>query len=1230
MSLAVLANHMASKGRNGDSMLVHMAPSEVAGLQALGLSHGITMTINPHTGLPEAFSFKKLLKSALPMIAGFALGPAGFGIVSSALGAGALVGGATALATGSLQKGIMAGLGAYGGASLGTALSSTGASAMNQAAVDATLAANPGLTAGEIAREMGTAGFTAPQIAASANPATAGIFDKFGAGIKALGTQAGRTEFMKQVGGGSGLLKAGYAAAAPILADQAVPTATPMPGGQYQGTIRPYKFDPFTKQWTAQPTYPAMPVNTAPAPAPAPQEEQPPGGMAGGGIVALATGGSAKPDLRTLVESQGVKIDDRFYDVNNPDYERNQQLLRRASDVLYGNIGANTDARDWTAIMAAGNPLAAAATATTAMYSDPKYKALNAQDLLSRGYLPEQADYTYKQMQDRVGATYDPNWTKGTAFEGKVNTPTYLEQLRKVEGDPEKLAAFNKQSWQQWGGDPRSMDAAKRPTETSLASSLRFGLPALMAPAGFGGYTPDAQRQYYNELLRKGYSDTQIRAMIPTMPRFAAGGSVGYAPGGPVLPSDVGTYTPEQKADLYNKFLSQGFNDAAIRQAAGQQTDADWQTLQQLAAQRGAPAVSGAERTVLTDPNWKSISGQTGIEGLNANIQNFVQQNPNVSYGQVQAAANQYGVDAADIRRALEAGGGSGGLQNVLTQADWRSRTGLTGLEGMNNNIQMWFAENPNATEAQIRQAMQGVNINDADIMRAMGKSVTDLAYKPPAPKPPVTGADTVTGGGADTVTGRGVDTVTGTTGMDTVYGGNDVLDRITLAELGTPGKVTQENLTMNQVRDIYEQGGGATEMPTVTRLGPNERVMTQNAVVNDLQAYLANNPNATSTEITAWGRANGVPDYQLRAAVNERRFNMMTGGSKSAYDYLMGRGAYPTTPFVPGGGPIMRPYSEVVGGESAMRRYVPTTPTRQTAQSAGTGTTGATNQAALDRLRSTFDRSIFSQSPEAKAAYYNSLLTAGYDDATIRAAINAPLDDNWLALQAIAARLRAGTTGGGGVSSARVTSGGASMGGGSSGAGVTGAGSSGTSTTGSGTPITDFLFGTQDASKVPVEDRTITRLQDRQPEVSEYDPNAYNYDVGSGYYHDSDTEDRDEDDEDTESKRAGGITTLAGAARGGQFNLGGYSDGGRLLRGPGDGVSDSIPATIGNRQPARLADGEFVIPARIVSEIGNGSTEAGARKLYAMMDRVQRARAKTTGKGKVAKNTRADKYLPA
>jgi hypothetical protein len=106
-----------------------------------------------------------------------------------------------------------------------------------------------------------------------------------------------------------------------------------------------------------------------------------------------------------------------------------------------------------------------------------------------------------------------------------------------------------------------------------------------------------------------------------------------------------------------------------------------------------------------------------------------------------------------------------------------------------------------------------------------------------------------------------------------------------------------------------------------------------------------------------------------------------------------------------------------------------------------------------------------------------------------------------------------------------------------------------------------------------------------------------------------------------------GGLASLAG---GGQSHLGDYSDGGRLLRGPGDGVSDSIPATIGNKRPARLADGEFVVPARIVSELGNGSTEAGARKLYAMMDRIQKGRKKSIGQGRVAVNSKAEKMLPA
>lgn len=93
-------------------------------------------------------------------------------------------------------------------------------------------------------------------------------------------------------------------------------------------------------------------------------------------------------------------------------------------------------------------------------------------------------------------------------------------------------------------------------------------------------------------------------------------------------------------------------------------------------------------------------------------------------------------------------------------------------------------------------------------------------------------------------------------------------------------------------------------------------------------------------------------------------------------------------------------------------------------------------------------------------------------------------------------------------------------------------------------------------------------------------------------------------------------------------YNLGGYASGGnpRLLRGPGDGMSDNIPATINDRQPARLADGEFVVPADVVSHLGNGSTEAGAKKLHDMMTEVRKAR---TGNPKQGKEINPNKFIP-
>jgi hypothetical protein len=100
--------------------------------------------------------------------------------------------------------------------------------------------------------------------------------------------------------------------------------------------------------------------------------------------------------------------------------------------------------------------------------------------------------------------------------------------------------------------------------------------------------------------------------------------------------------------------------------------------------------------------------------------------------------------------------------------------------------------------------------------------------------------------------------------------------------------------------------------------------------------------------------------------------------------------------------------------------------------------------------------------------------------------------------------------------------------------------------------------------------------------------------------------------------------------AQGGIAALGGeYAAGGKLLQGPGDGMSDSIPAVIKGPRPQRaaLAQGEFVVPADVVSHLGNGSTDAGAKQLYAMMDKIRHAR---TGNKKQGKQINPAKFLPA
>lgn len=209
MSLQHAAQHIASHGRGEDKVLVHMTPKEVAGLQALALSHGGSLTINPATGLPEA----GFLSSLLPAIAGIALN-AIFPGSGALIGLG--VGGATALATGSLSQGLMAGLGAYGGAGFGNALIGAGTAASTAPLMDVQAMLDPGISTAT----------AAPALAASPwdlmGKGLTSIFDSGSAGSAARNALLGQAANAKTgaeatgLGGWPGAIKSAGMLALPI------------------------------------------------------------------------------------------------------------------------------------------------------------------------------------------------------------------------------------------------------------------------------------------------------------------------------------------------------------------------------------------------------------------------------------------------------------------------------------------------------------------------------------------------------------------------------------------------------------------------------------------------------------------------------------------------------------------------------------------------------------------------------------------------------------------------------------------------------------------------------------------------------------------------------------------------------------------------------------------------------------------------------------------------------
>jgi hypothetical protein len=660
-----------------------------------------------------------------------------------------------------------------------------------------------------------------------------------------------------------------------------------------------------------------------------------------------------------------------------------------------------------------------------------------------------------------------------------------------------------------------------------------------------------------------GYSPGQLDFTQQSEPvvRMAEGGVPGYAGTDGSL---VGGYKPT-KDEIFNYFKTPGLSDA------------------QIAADMQKYGVSAAD-----------IANATGTQGQQGNYeQRFVKAvaTPTTDASEFLKATQTVGLQNQGLATAMQGAGLSAADQYALTHnlsdattnlgalkdTSFYKNLGYTtgtapgdqgGLEGLYSNINnaaSGLQKQINTGTLTVAQAQDlalaeanRIGVSLADINAATGKTIGTLF----TPKT-IVDKTTITGGG-------GNDTIVGGTGNDTLKGGtgNDTITTKKCEDgyhLSADGKTCIPNAPV--IIDWQPCATGYTWdrakqacVPSISAVQPTTETVDKStglitAPATTLPVGVSGNTGASiigggstvnpNGTITTSPVIPGIPVggftgmEQVRDAyekgggslgVNKNLFApktlkeiedryKLTGGSKQAYDYLMGKTPYDPTPFTKTG-EIMKPYWESVGRAPVnlkAKKYI-------------------------------FKDGKYELNPDYVKPSY---VQAGEKKAADKAAA--------------AETTKAGIASGKSI--------------------------------------------------------TVTDNQGNAEQATIREDGLY-YTSGGNKY----------DEKGVQVAAGGGLAalTMAGGGMSGQFDLGSYSDGGRLLRGPGDGVSDSIPATIGNKRPARLADGEFVVPARIVSELGNGSTEAGARKLYAMMDRVQAARKGSIGKGKVAKNSRADKYLPA
>ena len=1240
MSLHQLANHMSARGRGPDSTLVHMSPREVEGLQKLAVAHGTSLTINPDTGLPEAFS----LESLLPTLAGAALNYFLPGVgtaigevvgLGSAAGTGLAVGAATAALTGDLGKGLSAGLGAYGGAGITDSLAGMGAAQLGSQAVEEGV--------GQKLSDQ------ALQESVANRMASATMSDKVGAGL----SYAGSNPMSALKIGGKYLA----AAAAPLFAGEVGNTVQTVTKRPSTAMIRPYRYDPYEQTF----------------------EEGTPYAAAKGGLMGLAHGGAVRRfDEGGLTLDQMYKnVLGREADTGGRDFWKSQfgdtvdntELAAFRQSALGGTSTADKSAAQNFGIGNAGAGFAATAPVTPV--------GMQAEQAKQAGQAPHKLVTQAPAAQD-FGATSNNTGAMASVGNNVMGTGASGSSIG-------QNAVVNKaaQATTEMAAPVRDARADEAAFTAAGNAANNTGIASLANTTGASNNVVSQQQPsmldqvqglYKNVLDRTGPKPYSLEELQYWSKEFGDDGvidanEVAKFKSAAQKEIDARTadfassqkYIPISKLDdLYMQELSRHGEYGKDGKEGGmefwQRTFGDYINPEELAGFRTEAAKERAAREKATRPAVVTdlttadttyikpgVGGSTGAGQIGGGT--VINPNGTITTSPVIPGIPVGGFKGMDqVRNAYTTGGGSLGYTSYAPKTidEFNTKYKNTGYQKEMYDYLMGRGDKPTKmknADGTFREIMRPYKEATLGVPGSTNKRLTwdpvkGEYFRNPdyvrTARAPILDADGKQKRDAD---GNYLYNTTTYKSINQAKAG--IADNKLTKDSGSAlfDWATQNNIDEQTVAD-------ALGIPLQNVLGifskakADKKLNVKNGGLMSLasggMAYDNGGsvkPDFTNSkgEVFLWDWENGI--YRPKEMVKDGKtytwdkllnsyklagvgagIASLVGGDggspaggenpaarpEGSYDISRGTNPYTGSINALANGPAGTAVGKIAGlfGPQVSLNNAPVvdiagTPT-QAAKDYGKSSWGKTGDEGQD---------IGTVAPKGSTSTTESDVFASITrDVAARAAAAGMTTAEFAekGLAEVSARAQADRAA---IADAREAR------------DLDNATHTPNLPERQAAESYEGRFGPADRAAA-AQAQALAESNDRPGSGGVAEGN-YGEGLAGGY-----------------EKANGGM--IGHYAQGGLGSLGGYSDGGRLLRGPGDGVSDSIPASIGNRQPARLADGEFVVPARIVSELGNGSTEAGARALYKMMARIQANRRKTTGKNRVAVDSKSHKYLPA